>query len=371
VEVVGDPTEGALLVLAQKAGFDAAGGSAEWPRLDEIPFESRAPLHGHAGTATADGQRRIFVKGAPERLLDICGARRGDEASAAIDAHLAPHGHGTAARACACWPGRKRRRRAGRPLGFDDVEHGFTMLGLVGIIDPPREEAIRGVAECHRRRHPREDDHRRPRRDRTGHRRASWAWAPRGKPSVDRRRARALMDDAALRGSRWSIDVFARASPEHKLRLVQALQARGEVVAMTGDGVNDAPALKRADVGVAMGIKGTEAAKEPDDGAHRRQLRHHRRRRARGAHGLRQPEEVHPLHAAHQRRRGAGRDRWPVHPLRADPAADAGADPVGQHGHLGHAGVWRWPSSRPRTGRHAAPAAGHRASRCCHCMRRR
>lgn len=143
-----------------------------------------------------------------------------------------------------------------------DMETGFTLLALIGIIDPPREEVIRAVAECHRagiRVKMITGDH------------AETACAigaqlaiGTGKPALTGVEI-AAMDDNALRNVVMNIDIFARASPEHKLRLVEALQASGQVVAMTGDGVNDAPALKRADVGVAMGMKGTEVAKEASD----------------------------------------------------------------------------------------------------------
>ena len=243
--VVGDPTEGALLVAGQKAGFTPHVGSAEWPRLDSIPFESQ-----HRFMATwhrdADGQPWIFVKGAPERLLDICALERGDGGDRALDVDTwrrmatdtAAKGLRLLALAC------KRAAPLGERLGFADIEHGFTMLGLVGIVDPPRDEAIRAVADCHAagiRVKMITGDH-----AETAKAIGAQLAIGVGKPALTGAEV-ALMDDAALRRVAMEVDVFARASPEHKLRLVQALQDDGQVVAMTGDGVNDAPALKRAD----------------------------------------------------------------------------------------------------------------------------
>jgi len=262
-QVVGDPTEGALLVLGRKAGFTEPIGSAEWPRLDAIPFESQ-----HRFMATwhrdAQGDAWIFVKGAPERMLEICAFERTDDGERPIEVDTWRRmANDTAARGLrllglAC----KRAAPAGARLGFADVEQGFTMLGLVGIVDPPREESIRAVADCHQagiRVKMITGDHVETARA-IGAQLAIGA----GRPAITGAEI-ALMDDAALRRVAMEVDVFARASPEHKLRLVQALQDEGQVVAMTGDGVNDAPALKRADVGVAMGKKGTEAAKEASD----------------------------------------------------------------------------------------------------------
>jgi magnesium-transporting ATPase (P-type) len=262
-QVVGDPTEGALLVVGQKSGFTQHIGSSEWHRLDSIPFESE-----HRFMATwnrdVDGQSWIFVKGAPERMLDICAFECADAGERPIDVDTWRRmANDTAARGLrllglAC----KRAEPAGERLGFSDVEHGFTMLGLVGIVDPPREEAVRAVQECQRagiRVKMITGDH-----VETARAIGAQLGIGVGKPAITGAEV-ALMDDAALRRVAMEVDVFARASPEHKLRLVQALQDDGQVVAMTGDGVNDAPALKRADVGVAMGNKGTDAAKEASD----------------------------------------------------------------------------------------------------------
>jgi len=228
-KVVGDPTEAALVTLAMKAGLQPMREYAEWPRLDEIPFESEhrfmATLH-HA----PDGSHVVFVKGAPERVLEMCELEPGPW-QARIEA-LAGQGMRVLALA------RRAVDAAQETLGFADVRAGFTLLGLVGIIDPPRDEAIEAVRRC-----------------REAGIRVKMIT---GDHAVTARAIGAMLGIAPE-------DVVARASPEDKLRLVERLQAEGEVVAMTGDGVNDAPALKRADVGVAMGGKGTEAAKEAAD----------------------------------------------------------------------------------------------------------
>ncbi|RFC39455.1 MAG: ATPase, P-type (transporting), HAD superfamily, subfamily IC [Candidatus Nitrotoga sp. CP45] len=261
--IEGDPTEGALLVAGNKAGFSQHVGDAAWPRIDSIPFESQ-----HRFMATYhrdnDGEPWIFVKGAPERILEICALQWGHDGEQLLDVdywhrmatETATQGLRLLALAC------KRAAPAGERLGFSDVEKGYTLLALVGIIDPPREEAIRAVSECHHagiRVKMITGDHAETARA-IGAQLAIGV----GKPAITGAEI-TMMDDAALRRVSMEVDVFARASPEHKLRLVQALQGGGQVVAMTGDGVNDAPALKQADVGVAMGMKGTETAKEASD----------------------------------------------------------------------------------------------------------
>ena len=258
--VEGDPTEGALLVLGDKLGFSAAQAEVQWRRLDSIPFESQ---HRYMAThhQDAEGQSWLFLKGAPERVLDMCDRELAHDGERPLNAdHWRRMATDTAAQGLrllglAC----KRSSPVGEGLSMDDDMQGFTMLALVGIIDPPRQEAIEAVAQCHRagiRVKMITGDHAETARA-IGAQLAIGV----GKPAVTGAEV-ALMDDASLRRTVHDVDVFARASPEHKLRLVQALQADGNVVSMTGDGVNDAPALKRADVGVAMGLKGTEAAKE-------------------------------------------------------------------------------------------------------------
>ncbi len=261
--VEGDPTEGALLVLGAKTGFTRHLGDEAWPRLDAIPFESQ-----HRFMATyhrdSDDEPWIFVKGAPERILDMCGGQLGHDGIRPLDVDYwrrmatdtAAQGLRLLALAC------KRTAPQGGRLSFADTEADHVLLALVGIIDPPREEAVRAVGECHHagiRVKMITGDH-----VETARAIGAQLAIGGGKPAITGAEV-AMMDDAALRRVAMEVDVFARAAPEHKLRLVQALQDDGQVVAMTGDGVNDAPALKRADVGVAMGLKGTEAAKEAAD----------------------------------------------------------------------------------------------------------
>ena len=256
----GDPMEAALVALARKAGLASEHEKAEYPRVDVLPFDARhrfmATLHhDHAGHAF------VYLKGAPERVLEMCSRQR----AAGEDRPLDPDAWQARAEALAA-RGRRVLALAFRDLPggasdlrFDNVDGGLTLLGLVGLIDPPREEAIRAVASCRSAGIAVKmitGDH------------AVTAAAIGGELGIGDGRAALTgreieaLDDEALRERAADTEVFARASPEHKLRLVTALQTGHRVIAMTGDGVNDAPALKRADVGVAMGVKGTEAAKE-------------------------------------------------------------------------------------------------------------
>jgi len=239
----GDPMEGALLAFAGKLGGDHRGG-----RLDAIPFDSR---HRFMAVLSEGSWGRVtHVKGAPERVLRMC---RG------IDLH---HWQGRAdvlARRGLRVLALAERVEEDRSIDAATLDGSLTFLGLVGLIDPPRAEAIAAVAECQAagiRVKMITGDH-------AGTAAAIAAQIGLTNPhrvltgaDLDK------LDDAQLQLEASSVDVFARTSPEHKLRLVTALQANGLTVAMTGDGVNDAPALKRADAGIAMGLKGSEAAKE-------------------------------------------------------------------------------------------------------------
>ncbi|WP_415844533.1 cation-transporting P-type ATPase [Stutzerimonas zhaodongensis] len=258
--LAGDPTEGALLTLAMKAGLSPASLKVDRPRLDVIPFESEhrfmATLH------TTDGGSEVLVKGAPERILSMCSHQlMADGEELALEpARWHAHVEAQAQAGRRVLALARRRLPNGKDmLGHEDVASELTLLGLVAIIDPPREEAIRAVAQCG-----------------AAGIRVVMITGDHGVTASAIARQLGMgddvkaitgpeleqMDEAAMRQAVAEARVFARASPEHKLRLVRALQANGEVVAMTGDGVNDAPALKQADVGVAMGMKGTEAAKQ-------------------------------------------------------------------------------------------------------------
>ncbi|MCC5834799.1 MAG: cation-transporting P-type ATPase [Opitutales bacterium] len=260
--VTGEPTEGALCTLGRKADFQGDG----YDRIATIPFESdnkfMATLNRLPGS---DGNRRIFMKGAPDRLLDRCAQQRG--ASGEIEPLDREYwegwietlgGQGLRILAAAARPADDGKTE----LSVVDLDEDMVFLGLVGIVDPPRPEAIEAIAKCREagiRVKMITGDH------------AGTACAigrEMGISASGHAVTGAELEEASdedLRELVRSTDIFARTSPEHKLRLVKALQANAEVVAMTGDGVNDAPALKRADVGVAMGIKGTEATKEAAD----------------------------------------------------------------------------------------------------------
>lgn len=256
----GDPMEAALISLARKAGFDPDLEHAELPRVDLIPFESQhrfmATLHhDHAGHAF------IFVKGAPERLLEMCRWQRRDGEDEALETNywhaamrrMAEQGQRVLAVACSTGTTEQRELR------FEDVQSGLSLLGLFGLLDPPRDAAIQAVAQCKAA----GIEVKMITGDHAITAAAIGAQLGIGDgQSVITGSALEQMDDMALRQTVGTTSIFARTSPEHKLRLVQALQAQERITAMTGDGVNDAPALKRADVGVAMGVKGTEAAKE-------------------------------------------------------------------------------------------------------------
>ncbi|HEV2099226.1 MAG TPA: HAD-IC family P-type ATPase, partial [Stellaceae bacterium] len=260
--VEGDPTEGALYPFANKLGLQRQQEQAAYPRIDAIPFESEhrfmATLHQDAA-----GKQFLLVKGAPEVIFDHCdrqGTSGGQAASIDRDHflrasdQLAAQGERVLALAWIEDPG-----VAAGNLGPADLPRNLVLLGLIGLLDPPRKEAIEAVTECHAggiRVTMITGDHKI-----TAAAIAKMLGIGDGMTALTGAEIEE-MDTATLQDRVQDVDVFARASPEHKLRLVKAMQANRQIVAMTGDGVNDAPSLKKADVGVAMGIKGTEVTKE-------------------------------------------------------------------------------------------------------------
>jgi magnesium-transporting ATPase (P-type) len=256
----GDPTEVALIVLAHRAERDPAHENEQHPRLDVIPFASErrymATLHDGP-----NGKRCIYVKGAPERILEMCGSEQRGDQTGDLDAdgwrqrvdEIAQRGQRVLAVA------RMEVDGEARELDERDLDRDLVLLGLFGLIDPPRDEAIEAVAACQQagiRVKMMTGDH-----ALTAQAIAADLGLKNPGESLTGRDLEKMGEDE-LRHQAMKTDVFARLSPEHKLRLVKCLQAEGAVTAMTGDGVNDAPALKRADIGIAMGRKGTDAARE-------------------------------------------------------------------------------------------------------------
>lgn len=257
-QISGDPTEAALLTLAGKLGLDSSAEHAEQPRVDSLPFSSErrctASLH-----HDHHGNGYLYWIGAPERLLEVADQQWQDAQARPIDRNYwqdcLHQGASMGLRMLGI--GMRRMPADKQQLDYADIEAQFILLGLVGLQDPPREEAIRAIAACHSAGIVVKmitGDH------------VATATAIAARLGLVGTRALTgaqldELDDPALDACLDETAVFARTTPEHKLRLVQRLQACGARVAMTGDGVNDAPALKRADIGIAMGIKGTEAAK--------------------------------------------------------------------------------------------------------------
>lgn len=256
----GDPMEGALVSLAIKASVDPDRYRTGWERIDEIPFDAQHRFMASLHIAPGKESRFIFVKGAPERILEMSDRQAGQDGDGPVDAtywanriaEIASQGERVLGFAC-------KEVANGASLTFAEVEQGMLFLGIAGFIDPPRDEAVKAVAEC---------------RSAgisvkmiTGDHAITAAAIARqlglaDEPQVVTGPDLDAVSDADLPELARRTTVFARTSPEHKLRIVRALQSDGAVVAMTGDGVNDAPALKQADVGISMGRKGTEAAKQ-------------------------------------------------------------------------------------------------------------
>lgn len=253
----GDPTEAALIVAGRKLGFLEDHLRRTVPRLDVVPFESETRLM--ATLHPAGAEREILLKGAPEVVLPRC-RRAGTDNLPALQ-HRVEEFAGAGLRVLAF---AVKAVPASQPaIDSADLQEGFTLLGLQGMIDPPRAEAIEAIHRCHEAGilvkmitgdHP-------------GTAAAIGKQLGLMPPDghVVTGRELVTLSTAELADAVQQHHVFARVAPEHKLRLVEALQSQGHVVAMTGDGVNDAPALKRANIGVAMGITGTAVSKEAAD----------------------------------------------------------------------------------------------------------
>ena len=256
--LVGEPTEGALKVVAMKGGVTSEGTR----RVGVLPFDSANKLMATVNES-ADHSRAVLVKGAPDRLLERSSSQRGAAGTEPLDLAL----WGSTIDELSA-QGLRVLAAARRPVaptfdgvGLDDL-HDLEFLGVWGILDPPRPEAIDAIADCH-----------------TAGIRVKMITGDHAGTALAISREMGLVPDGEdvhvitgtelealsqeqLKSVVQEVDVYARTSPEHKIRIVRALQSHQEVVAMTGDGVNDAPALTRANVGIAMGIKGTEATKE-------------------------------------------------------------------------------------------------------------
>lgn len=256
--ITGGPTEGALKVLAAKANLPAI----DTEMRSKIPFDSQ---YKYMATHFRIGQdERVLVTGAPDVLFKLCQQQQtatGTEAftQAHWEAEIARYAKEGLRMVAAAW---KPTRADAGTLTHDCLSDGLIFLGIAGMMDPPRPEAIDAIGACQQagiRVKMITGDH------------PQTAMSIGGMLGIHNS-AHAVtgyeleqMDDTALAEAAVTYDIFARTSPEHKLRLVKALQNKGEIVGMTGDGVNDAPALKQADVGIAMGIKGTEVTKEAAD----------------------------------------------------------------------------------------------------------
>jgi P-type Ca2+ transporter type 2C len=267
--VQGDPTEGALLVAAHKAGLEEEALDARFRRLGEVPFSSARKLMTTVHSdAAREGRLRVFTKGAPDVLLAHCSHELvADQAKPLDDARraailklndaLAAEALRTLGVAFRLLPASVLEE------GFDEkVEHEMVFAGLIGMMDPPRAEAKEAVARA-------KAAGIRPIIITGDHPVTAAVVATELGIASERRAVTGAelekMSDEALRRTVLEVSVYARVNPEHKLRIVKALQAGGDIVAMTGDGVNDAPALKTADIGVAMGITGTDVSKEAAD----------------------------------------------------------------------------------------------------------
>lgn len=258
----GSPMDGALLSLGLKANIDLEIEKEEYPRTDIIPFDSQ---HKFMATLHHDheGNSYTFLKGAPEKILMLCSHQLSNQDKVSIDIaywlekinELAENGMRVLALAY------RKNEGEQNTLTFENIKSNFVFLGIVGIADPPREEVFDAVASCHRAGitvKMMTGDHR------------LTAQAVAKQVGIESNSVLSgenidVMSDKQLENIVEDIDIYSRMVPEHKLRLIKALRAKQHIVAMTGDGVNDSPALESADIGIAMGIKGTEVTKEASE----------------------------------------------------------------------------------------------------------
>jgi cation-transporting ATPase F len=262
---VGDPTEMALVHVADRLGLDQSHWRERWPRRDEIPFDSAlrymATLH-----EESSGDTTILLKGATEEVVALCGYELldGDDTSALHADRIMTQVEDFAGQALRVLAFASARIPAGTrfaDISLTDIP--FTFLGLQAMADPPRPEAVQAIRVCHEAGIAVKmitGDHVLTARAIAA--KIGLTKDPTAEPQVLSGVDVTELDDAELTERIENVDVFARVSAEQKLRIVRALQARHHVVAMTGDGINDAPALKQADIGIAMGASGTEVAKE-------------------------------------------------------------------------------------------------------------
>lgn len=266
--VQGDPTEGALIVAARRAGLEVDALDARFPRVGEVPFSSERKLMSTVHhDADRNGGLRAFTKGAPDVLLAHCSHELVGERTRP----LADERRGEILRANDALAGEAMRTLgvAFRSLpdtdrgGFgEEIEHGLVFLGLVGMIDPPRDEARQAIAKARRagiRTVMITGDH--PKTAAVISNELGIGEGGRVLSGAEL----AKMPQQELDRIAGDVSVYARVDPVHKLRIVEAMRGQGDTVAMTGDGVNDAPALKAADIGIAMGITGTDVSKEAAD----------------------------------------------------------------------------------------------------------
>jgi Ca2+-transporting ATPase len=254
---LGDPTEAALLTLAKKGGISLQGLEKDWARWGEIPFDSTAKMM-VTGHVHVEGHRRVMIKGAPEAVLSLCDT---DQSSSPLVQDMMSVADALADRALRVLAvAEVKDAELDDAQGFDQFRGKAVLLGLVAQMDPPRTEVKDAVTAC-------QDAGIRPVMVTGDHKATGLAIARdlgiagEGDRALDGHELE-RMPEQDLRDELDHIAVFARVYPAQKLRIVEAFQSRGNVVAMTGDGVNDAPALARADIGVSMGITGTEVAKQ-------------------------------------------------------------------------------------------------------------